>query len=183
LAIRLDGAGREPFAERFPGLSGYSREMNVITRYAAVSAILLGASGAVGALGFAAASDLFAPSSPQRAVAASSAETNGQTGERPTSSLLGAKPQHVAEGGIDANQKGLWVEVVDAVNMRKGPSSANAVIKVQLAGARLRVASRDGVWVEVVEPKTGDTGWVFGKFVKHIDSISRRADAGETAIR
>jgi hypothetical protein len=40
-----------------------------------------------------------------------------------------------------------WVEVVDAVNMRSGVSSSNALIKVHLEGAQLRVVARDGNWI------------------------------------
>ena len=76
-----------------------------------------------------------------------------------------------------------WVEVVDAVNMRLGPSSANAVIKVQLAGTKLEVASREGKWVEVIEPATGGTGWVFDDYLKPVAPASRRAEAAETTIR
>jgi len=68
-----------------------------------------------------------------------------------------------------------WVEVTGAVNMRSGPSSANPVLEVQLEGARLQIASRDGRWVEVVEPNTGQRGWVFDRHVKPADSVSRRA--------
>ncbi len=180
MAIRFEGAQ----GNGFPALRVIFWEMNAITKYAAVSAILLSATGGVSALGLAAAGDLFARSSPQELVAVvSRAEMEHSIGKRPTSSLLGAKAEQTAEAGSEPTGKGRWVEVVDAVNMRKGPASATEVIKVQLPGAKLRVASREGAWVEVLEPKTGGTGWVFEKFVKHIDPVSRRAEAGETAIR
>lgn len=182
MAIRFEGAQ----GNGFPALRVIFWEMNAITKYAAVSAILLSVTGGVSALGLAAAGDLFAPSTPQDRpglAVPSRAETEESIGRRPTSSLLGAEPAQIAEADSAPGGKGRWVEVVDAVNMRKGPSSANAVIKVQLAGARLRLASREGEWIQVIEPKTGGTGWVFEKFVKHIDPVSRRADAVETAIR
>jgi len=158
--------------------------MNITTRYAAISAILFGATAGVVALGFAVAGDVFTLTSPHGeprvAVASEVAELKAK---RPTSSLLGAKARKVAKADSEPGERGPWVKVVDAVNMREGPGSDTEVIKVQLPGAKLRVASHEGAWVEVVEPKTGGTGWVFEKFVKHIDPASRRADAGETALR
>ena len=134
--------------------------MNATAKYAAFSAILLSAACGVIALGFAAAGDLFARSSPQKLVAVvTRAEIEDSIGKRPTSRLLGAKAVQTAEAGKAPGSKGRWVEVVDAVNMRKGPTSATEVTKVQLPGAKLRVASREGAWVEVVEPKAGGTGW------------------------
>jgi SH3-like domain-containing protein len=76
-----------------------------------------------------------------------------------------------------------WVEVIDAVNMRSGPSSAKPVLRVQMAGARLQVASRDGRWVEVVEPDTGQRGWVFERHVKLVEASSRRAAIAGTEIQ
>lgn len=77
----------------------------------------------------------------------------------------------------------VWVEVIDAVNMRSGPSNANPVLMVQLEGSRLQVASRDGRWVEVVEPNTGQRGWVFERHVKPVDSSPRRAAIAGAEIR
>ena len=48
------------------------------------------------------------------------------------------------------------------------------VIKVQLEGERLRVASRHGGWVEVVEPETELTGWVYEQYVIPIEPESKQ---------
>ena len=76
-----------------------------------------------------------------------------------------------------------WVEVSNSVNMRSGPSSANPVLKVQPEGARLQIASRDGRWIELVEPNTGQRGWVFDRHVKPADTISHRAAISGADIR
>ncbi|MGK2921168.1 MAG: SH3 domain-containing protein [Methyloceanibacter sp.] len=154
--------------------------MHPIAKYAAVSGLLLVTACGVCVLGFSLAGERFAtvpsPSASETETIASVRATKA----RPQSTLLGSDPQRVAR---EAAARQSWVEVVDAVNMRQGPSSANAVIRVQLAGTKLRVASREGKWVEVFEPDTAETGWVFDAYVKRIAPVSRRAEAAETTIR
>jgi uncharacterized protein YgiM (DUF1202 family) len=150
------------------------------TKYAAVSGLLFAGACGVCALGLAAAGEGFARNASAEAPVAEIATLERSADARPRSPLLGANPERVAR---ELAARRSWVEVVDAVNMRQGPSSANAVIKVQLEGTTLRVASRDGSWVEVVEPETGETGWVFEDYVKPIAPASRRAEAGGTTIR
>ena len=85
----------------------------------------------------------------------------------PSSTLLGSKPEVSAQGSIDvADREGIWLEVVDAVNMRRGASSAEPLIKVQPEGTQLHVVSRDGNWIHVVEPESGLQGWVYKKYVQ-----------------
>lgn len=154
--------------------------MHHTAKYAAFSALLFVTACGVCALGFAVAGENFARAPGPGTQAAETMETARTTFARPQSALLGSNPERVAH---EAAARQRWVEVVDAVNMRQGPSSANAVIKVQLAGTKLQVASREGKWVEVIEPDTGGTGWVFDQFLKPIAPASRRAEAGETTIR
>ena len=47
----------------------------------------------------------------------------------------------------------------------------------------LEVASRDGKWVEVIEPETGETGWVFDAYVTPATPAARRAEAAQKTIR
>lgn len=152
--------------------------MNATTQHAALSALLMTASIGLAALGFAFAGEMFARGGSGLKVPSVEVAEHGP--KDPRSTLLGAKPDAIARKLADMQE---WVEVIDSVNMRQGPSSADPVIKVQLAGTKLRVASRDRRWVEVVTPETGDTGWVFGKYVKSIPSEQRRADAAKSSIR
>ena len=154
--------------------------MHHTAKYAAFSSLLFVAACGASAFGLSVAGNFFAPQASSERPVAQTAEMARTTQSRPQSALLGSDPERVAR---DSAARQDWVEVVDSVNMRQGPSSANAVIKVQLAGTKLRVASRDGKWVEVVEPKTGGTGWVFDDYVKPVAPASRRAEAAETAIR
>lgn len=151
--------------------------MHHTTKYAAVVGLLFVGACGVLALGLVVAGERFALSAPPDKPVAEMAALDRPGPSRPQSALLGQNPERVAR---ELAARRSWVEVVDAVNMRQGPSSANAVIKVQLAGTKLRVASRDGSWIEVVEPETGGTGWVFEDYVKPLTPASRRVEAGET---
>jgi len=93
----------------------------------------------------------------------------------PASKLLGSEPEGVEQNPVDTNRDYEWVEVTDAVNMRSGASSADPVIKVQLEGTQLRVVSRDGNWINVVEPGSGVQGWVYKKYVQLAEPAFRRA--------
>lgn len=152
--------------------------MNHTAKYLTLSGLLFATACGVCALGLSVAGERFvrAPS-PDDPVAETAVRT---ASARPQSALLGSNPERIAR---ELASRRDWVEVVDAVNMRKGPSSANPVIKVQLAGAKLEVASRDGRWVEVIEPATGGTGWVFDDYVKPVAPASRRAEAADRTIR
>jgi uncharacterized protein YraI len=81
----------------------------------------------------------------------------------------------VAKDSVDVSDRsGDWVTVVDAVNMRSNASSAALVLKVQSKGVRLRVLSRDGNWINVVEPGTSLQGWVYTKYVQSAEPDSRQ---------
>ncbi len=149
-----------------------------MAKYTAVSGLLLVTACGVCVLGLSLAGESFAPGPSPSASETETIASVRATKARPQSALLGSDPQRVAR---EAAARQSWV--VDAVNMRQGPSSANAVIRVQLAGTKLRVESREGKWVEVSEPDSGETGWVFDAYVKRIAPGSRRAEAAETTIR
>lgn len=157
--------------------------MHQSAKYAAVSSVFAAVACGVVALGFSIAGHTFAGSAQQAETKVSAAARS--TPDEPvklTSALLGSEPVALADKP-GTKRGGDWVKVVDAVNMRAGPSSSNPVMKVQLTGAKLRVASRQDGWVKVVEPDTGKKGWVYGKYVTAIEPISRRAEIEETAIR
>jgi uncharacterized protein YgiM (DUF1202 family) len=44
--------------------------------------------------------------------------------------------------------------------VRNGPSASADIIGRAYAGARARVASRDAGWAQIVDPASGNTGWV-----------------------
>jgi hypothetical protein len=107
--------------------------------------------------------------------ASSKAPTRSTSVTSLSSPLLGSKPDRVAKDSVDVSARnGDWVAVVDAVNMRSNASSAAPVLKVQSKGVRLRVLSRDGNWINVVEPGTSLKGWVYTKYVQSAEPDSRQ---------
>ena len=159
--------------------------MHRTTRYAAGLCMLGSAAVGLSALAFLLAIDGFASKelttkvSPGPSPAYS--DTDPHYGQMPLSHLVGTIDQsNDNKFDVGSSQgapvNGEWVEVTDAVNMRSGPSSANPVFQVQLKGAHLRVASRNGKWIEVIDPNTGRDGWVYERFVKPIKPTSRQAD-------
>jgi hypothetical protein len=136
------------------------------------------ASGLLLGVAFHLASESFPTTGQPAPQAGTSRPPSALSDSTPTSALLGRVPeQEVASRGVDDEPRGdaAWVEVIDAVNMRSGNSSSDPVIKVQLEGERLRVASRDGGWLKVVEPETDLTGWIYAQYVKPVDPESKRA--------
>ena len=63
-----------------------------------------------------------------------------------------------------------WVKLSGAVNMREGPSGASATIKVAQKGERLRAIGRQGNWVQVSDPATKETGWIYSRFVEPVSA-------------
>jgi len=138
-------------------------------RYVAVTVTFFATACFVCAIGFAVAPPTFLGSVTNKSEvpATSHAPTEHGSVTLPSSPLLGSKPKLLAQGSRDAaDRNGDWVEVVDAVNMRSGAASVNSVVKVQLDGTQLRVLSRDGNWIHVMEPESGLQGWVYKKYVQ-----------------
>jgi hypothetical protein len=52
------------------------------------------------------------------------------------------------------------VKVISEASVRSGPSSSAAVIGTAHAGAEARVASRDSGWTQIVDPSSGNRGWI-----------------------
>ena len=61
---------------------------------------------------------------------------------------------------------GEWVEVAGAVNVRQSPSATGETLRVAQKGTKLRVMSREGNWVQVSDPSTSETGWIYARFVE-----------------
>lgn len=104
----------------------------------------------------------------------------------PDSTIVAKEPSEAGNGapaGDAATGNNDWVEVTSAVNMRAGPSSGNPTIKVQPRGAKLRVLERDGGWVHVEEPETGQTGWVYERYVSAAAGPALAAETTAAAVR
>jgi hypothetical protein len=59
------------------------------------------------------------------------------------------------------DQSGEWVKPSAYVNLRGGPASTTAVVGVVAKGAKLRVLARKRGWVQVSDPATSRSGWIY----------------------
>jgi hypothetical protein len=69
---------------------------------------------------------------------------------------LGAAPDEPAE----------WVETVSPVDMHTGPKQSSETVKVAQKGLKVRVTGRDKKWVQVSDPATSTSGWIYQRFLK-----------------
>ena len=67
------------------------------------------------------------------------------------------RPEPPKSDAADAN----WITPTAYVNLRDAPSPSAAVLGVVAKGIKLRVASRKRGWVEVEDPGTSKTGWIY----------------------
>jgi len=63
-----------------------------------------------------------------------------------------------------------WVAMSSYANLRIAPSSTAETVKVAEKGTKLRVAGRKGNWVQVTDPATSETGWVYSRYVEETPS-------------
>ena len=57
--------------------------------------------------------------------------------------------------------------------MRAAPSSTAETLRVAQKGTKLRVTARKGSWVQVTDPATAETGWVYSRFVETAQTPAR----------
>ena len=67
------------------------------------------------------------------------------------------RPEPPSSNDDDAN----WVRPSAYVNLRKEPKPSAAVISVVAKGAKLRVIGRKQRWVQVTNPATSESGWIY----------------------
>jgi hypothetical protein len=77
---------------------------------------------------------------------------------------IAGPPDGVASG------KDEWVSLSGYANLRSAPSSNAETIKIAEKGTKLRVAGRRGNWVQVTDPSTSETGWVYSRYVEETPS-------------
>jgi hypothetical protein len=54
-----------------------------------------------------------------------------------------------------------WIKPSTSVNLRKGPSSSATIISVVERATKLRAIGRKKGWVQVTDPATSETGWIY----------------------
>ena len=67
------------------------------------------------------------------------------------------RPEPPKSDDADAN----WIKPTAYVNLRNAPSSTAGVVGVVAKGAKLRVISRKRGWVQVDDPATSKSGWIY----------------------
>ena len=63
--------------------------------------------------------------------------------------------------GSDDAAEASWIKSPAYLNLRQGPSSTSAVLTVVAKGAKLRVMARKRGWVQVTNPATSHSGWIY----------------------
>ena len=66
-----------------------------------------------------------------------------------------------------------WVEISSPVNVRSAPTPQSETIKVAEPGKRYQATARQGSWVQVTDPTTSETGWVYARYVATADAPNR----------
>ena len=67
------------------------------------------------------------------------------------------RPEPPKSDDPDAN----WIRPTAYVNLRNAPSATSGVVSVVAKGAKLRVMSRKRGWVQVNDPATSKSGWIY----------------------
>ena len=102
------------------------------------------------------------------------AETSG--GAEASADATGAVnvvPVASAPDGTLPTGKDEWVALSGYANVRAAPSSTAETLRVAQKGTKLRVTARKGSWVQVTDPATAETGWVYSRFVETAQTPAR----------
>jgi len=97
------------------------------------------------------------------------AEEAGATGGAEASTESAApsgQPVPVVPADPASSGKEEWVELSGYVNVRKSPAQTAETLRIGQKGEKLRVDDRKGNWVQVTDPATSETGWVYSRFIK-----------------
>jgi hypothetical protein len=70
-------------------------------------------------------------------------------------------PTNPASSGKDE-----WVGISIDVNVRKAPSPTADPLRIAQKGEKLRVIGRQSKWVQVTDPATSETGWIYSRFTE-----------------
>jgi Bacterial SH3 domain len=65
-----------------------------------------------------------------------------------------------------AQETGEWMEIKTAVDMHAKAEQRSETVKVAEGGLKVRVTGRDKNWIQVNDPKSGTTGWIYNRFLK-----------------
>lgn len=70
----------------------------------------------------------------------------------------------------EAQTPGEWMETKTAVDMHAKAEQSSETVKVAEGGLKVRVTARDKRWVQVTDPATSTTGWIYDRFLTPADA-------------
>ena len=113
-----------------------------------------------------------APKAEASSAELASASGGAQASADAAGSSAAAPDASAPDGALPAG-KDEWVELSGNANVRAPPSSSAETLRVAQKGAKLRATGRKGNWVQVTDPTTAETGWVYSRFVATASSSAR----------
>jgi len=66
----------------------------------------------------------------------------------------------------EAQAPGEWMETKTAVDIHAKAQQSSETVKVAEGGLKVRVTGRDKNWVQVNDPASATTGWIYNRFLK-----------------
>src|SRR5262245_26480359 len=87
--------------------------------------------------------------------------TGGAEGSANPATQDSGRPAAVVTVGSTKEE---WVDLSGYVNLRKAPSQTAETLRIAQKGEKLRVIGRKDSWVQVTDPATHETGWVYSRF-------------------
>ena len=66
--------------------------------------------------------------------------------------------------------QGEWMVTKTAVDMHAKAQQSSDTVKIAEGGVKMRVLARDKRWVQVTDPKTSTTGWIYDRFLQPADA-------------
>jgi hypothetical protein len=88
-------------------------------------------------------------------------------------------PAAMTEASADAVG---WAKIVLPAKGHREPSVSSAITKFYPSGTELQVTARQSGWVQLLDPVTGERGWVFDQYLVSIDSPSQVKTATKPAV-
>jgi hypothetical protein len=66
-----------------------------------------------------------------------------------------------------------WMETKTAVDMHAKAEQSSETVKVAEGGVKMRVLARDKNWVQVTDPASSTTGWIYNRFLQPAEPPAR----------
>jgi hypothetical protein len=92
-------------------------------------------------------------------------------------------PSHDIAPAMNDNVPSNWVVLSSFVNLREGPSSSAPVIHEMPKGAKLPALDRKHGWVQVTDPATSTTGWIYARNVATASTSPRAKRHARSKVR